>query len=68
MNQRADIDKIYLYAKDTYEAKYLILVKKREDFEQSILMTLKLLLNAHIIWMIFTIILKKTTKIKNVKY
>ena len=27
MNQRADIDKIYLYAKDTYEAKYLILVK-----------------------------------------
>ena len=48
MNQRADIDKIYLYAKDTYEAKYLILVKKREDFEQSILMTLKLLLNAHI--------------------
>ena len=68
MNQRADIDQIYLYAKDTYEAKYLILVKKREDFEQSILMTLKLLLNAHIIWMIFTIILKKTTKIKNVKY
>ena len=68
MNQRADIDKIYLYDKDTYEAKYLILVKKREDFEQSILMTLKLLLNAHIIWMIFTIILKKTTKIKNVKY
>ena len=31
MNQQPDIDKIYLYAKDPYEAKYQFLIKKRED-------------------------------------
>ena len=30
-NQQPDIDKIYLYAKDPYEAKYQFLIKKRED-------------------------------------
>ena len=30
MNNQADIDKIYLYAKDPYEAKYQYLVNKRE--------------------------------------
>ena len=30
INNRADIDKIYLYAKDPYEAKYQYLIKKRE--------------------------------------
>ena len=30
-NHQPDIDKIYLYAKDPYEAKYQILIKKRED-------------------------------------
>ena len=28
-----DIDKIYLYAKDPYEAKYEFLIKRREDVE-----------------------------------
>ena len=28
-----DIDKIYLYAKDTYEAKYQYLIHKREKVE-----------------------------------
>ena len=31
INHEPDIDKIYLYAKDPYEAKYQFLIKKRED-------------------------------------
>ena len=31
MNNQPDINKIYLYAKDLYEAKYLLLIKKRES-------------------------------------
>ena len=30
INNQPDIDKIYLYAKDPYEAKYQYLIKKRE--------------------------------------
>ena len=30
INNQPDIDKIYLYAKDPYEAKYQLLIKKRE--------------------------------------
>ena len=30
INQQPDIDKIYLYAKDPYEAKYQFLINKRE--------------------------------------
>ena len=31
MNYELDIDKIYLYAKDQYEAKYQLLINKRES-------------------------------------
>ena len=31
INQQPDIDKIYLYAKDPYEAKYQLLINKRES-------------------------------------
>ena len=31
INNRPDIDKIYLYAKDPYEAKYQFLINKRES-------------------------------------
>ena len=31
VNHQSDIDKIYLYAKDPYEAKYQFLIKKSED-------------------------------------
>ena len=31
MNNQPDINKIYLYAKDLYEAKYQLLIKKRES-------------------------------------
>ena len=30
INNQLDIDKIYLYAKDSYEAKYQYLINKRE--------------------------------------
>ena len=32
-SQKPDIDKIYLYAKDPYEAKYQILINKQESTE-----------------------------------
>ena len=31
INQQPEIDKIYLYAKDPYEAKYQFLINKRES-------------------------------------
>ena len=31
MNEKHDIDKIYLYARDSKEPKYEILIKKRKD-------------------------------------
>ena len=31
INQQLDIDKLCLYAKDPYKAKYQFLIKKRED-------------------------------------
>ena len=31
INNQPDIDKIYLYAKDTYEDKYQFLINKREN-------------------------------------
>ena len=31
LNNQPDIDKIYLYAKDPYEAKYQFLINKRES-------------------------------------
>ena len=31
INQQTDIDKIYLYAKDPYEAKYQFLIHKKES-------------------------------------
>ena len=33
INSQPDIDKIYLYAKDAYEAKYQFLINKRESIE-----------------------------------
>ena len=31
INHKPDVDKIYLYAKDSYEAKYQWLINKREN-------------------------------------
>ena len=42
---QTNIDKIYLYANDIYDAKYQFLINKQKVQAQSILMILKLLCN-----------------------
>ena len=56
ITQQADIDKIYLNAKDQ--------LTNEKVQNQSVLMILKLLMNTRIIWMIFTKILKNTIELK----
>ena len=58
ISHQSNIDKIYLYAKDPFEAKYLLIIKLL--LAESILMIQKLLLNTRIIWLIFMRILKNT--------
>ena len=41
INHEPDIDKIYLYAKDLYEAKYKLLINKRENIALNYLNDLK---------------------------
>ena len=57
INNQPDIDKIYLYAKDPYEAKYQQKKKHRIKF---FLMILKLLLSIQMICQMFTKILMNT--------
>ena len=67
INEEPDIDKIYLYAKNLFDAKYQFLINKRESILM-ILMILKFLLNNRMTWMIFVKTLNNTTQMKNVKY
>ena len=67
-SHQPDIDKIYLYAKDSYQAKYQFLVNKRESTGLKHLNSSKFLLNSQIIWMIFIKVLKDKIQIKNKKY
>ena len=67
INEEPDIDKIYLYAKNLFDAKYQFLINKRERILM-ILMILKFLLNNRMTWMIFVKTLNNTTQMKNVKY
>ena len=67
INQQPDIDKIYSYAQDHYEAKYEFLINEPEitglkDFNDT-----NALLNTRMIW-IFIKTLKNTIQIKNVRY
>ena len=68
INNQSDIDKIYLYSKDPYEAKYQFLINKRESTGLKHLMILKLLLSIQMICKMFIKILKNTMQVKNVKY
>ena len=68
INHGPDIDKVYLYAKDPYEAKYQLLIKKREITGLKYLNDSKALLNAQMIWMIFIKTFKNTIQIRNGKY
>ena len=53
-----DIDKIFLYTKDPFEAKYQLLISKCESVD--LIMILKFLLNMLKIWVIFLKILMST--------
>ena len=67
ISQQPNIDKIYLYAKDLYGAKYQFLINKQESTGLKHFIILKLLLNTLIIKIIFIKILKNTTQTKNEK-
>ena len=58
INNQPDIDKIFLYAKDPYEAKYQHLINKREKVGLDHLMILKLLWNIQMICKMSSKILK----------
>ena len=60
-----DIDKFFLNAKNPYEAKYQLLINKRESAGLNYLNDSKA---SQVIWMIFMKILKNTVQIKNEKY
>ena len=66
INHEPDIDKIYLYDKDPYKAKDLLLINKRES--TGILNDPEVLLDNQMIWIIFTKKLKNKNKIKNGEY
>ena len=68
INNQPDIDKIYLYATDPYEAKYQYLINKREKVGSDHLMTVKPSWNIQMICMMYTKILKITIQEKIVKY
>ena len=63
-----DIDKIFLYAKDPYEAKYQYLVNKRESVRINHFTILKLLLSVQNICMMFTKILMIKILLKKIRY
>ena len=67
INEGPGIDKIYLSAKNPFEAKRQFLIKKREDVWIKHFIA-KLLLNTPIISMISIKTLKNIMQIRNVKY
>ena len=68
INHEPDIDKINLYAKDPYEAKYQLLINKRESTGLKYFNDLKAFIEYSNDWMIFIKILKIIIQIKNEKY
>ena len=68
INNQPDIDKIYLYAKDPFEARYQYLINKRENTGLKHFNDLKLLLSIQMISKMFTKIWNNTIRIMNVKY
>ena len=68
IENQPDIDKIYLYAKDLYEAKYQYLINKIEGIGIDHFKILRLLLNIQMICAMFTKILIIIILIKKIKY
>ena len=68
IENQPDIDEIYLYAKDPYEAKYQYLINKGESVRINIiLMILKLSLSIQMTCAMFTKILIITTRRNKIK-
>ena len=65
--RQTDVDKIFLYAKDPYEAKYQFLINKQESTRVKHFNDSKAFLNTQIIWMVFMKVLKNTILITNIK-
>ena len=68
INNQPDIDKMYLNAKDPYEAKYHFLINKRESAGLKRFNDPKVLLSNQMICKMFTKILMNTMQVKNAKY
>ena len=68
INKQPDIDKIYLYAKDPYGAKYQFLINKKESTGLKHFNDPKASLNTQVICKMFIKILKNTILVRNVKY
>ena len=69
INNQPDVDKVYLYAKDPYDAKYQYLINKREKLGLDHFKDPKaFIMNIQMIWKMFTKILKITIQERNVKY
>ena len=68
IDHEVDIDEIYLYAKDPYEAKYQLSIPKRKRTGLKYLNDWKAFIEYPMIWIIFIRILKNTRQIKNEKY
>ena len=66
INQQSDIEKIYLYTKYLYEAKYQFLINKQESTCLKHFNDSKAFMQ--MIWMILIKILRNRTQLKNVKY
>ena len=64
INRQSDIDKMYSNTKDSYEAKYQVLINKQQSVGLIIVMTLKHLLNTLMIWVIFIKMLISTIQEK----
>ena len=68
INQQPDIDNIYLYAKDSYEAKYQLSISKRESTGLTYFNDCKAFIECSVTWMIFIKLLKHIIQIGNVKF
>ena len=68
IHEQPDIDKIYLYAKDPYEAKYQFLINKRESVGLKRFNDSKASLSIQMICKMLIKILMNTMRIKKIKY
>ena len=68
INHQLDVDKIYLYSKDPYKAKYQVLIKKHEDVGTKNFNDSKAFIEYSNNWLVFIKTLNIIIQIKNVQY